>query len=317
MVIGDELGLGMPAAAVVGPDGTVFVIDYSQFAVLKVGADGRLLWRAGRKGQGPGEFVRPYRVAATADGGALVYDGSTGEVSTFDSAGRFVAKARLGIWFAQVDAIAGIDSIVVIAGTVRSLSGAPGDAVESSIHVFSASGSRIRSFGPLPIAKDPAVLRFWGAGQLSIDADGALVFVRKIPYEIYRFSLSGRELSRVAVDRRITALPGSRFTTQSVVSGGGLSGTRFGVASGVDVPAPSRAISLSPDHWIAGRVGTRTRTIDVIEKRSGRVIAEGPLPRDWEAVIGFDAARSVLWAIGLRDDAPVLIRQRIRRTVRH
>lgn len=75
-------------------DGFIFVLDALDFSIKKFDSQGRLLAKAGRKGQGPGEFTTPRWLAV--DGG-FVYasDQPVPGLAVFDRDLRFLKTVRL------------------------------------------------------------------------------------------------------------------------------------------------------------------------------------------------------------------------------
>ncbi|MEJ7811853.1 MAG: hypothetical protein WKG32_15685 [Gemmatimonadaceae bacterium] len=308
--IGRSAVLGTVVSADLAKDGTVYVLDYTGSQLLHFSAEGRLMWRAGRKGQGPGEFIRPYRVAARDDGGAIVYDGATQLVSFFSRDGKIERSGRLSIFFAQVDDLLDMPSgELLVVGAVRALTGAPPAAIHSSMHVFAPDLSHRRSFGPLPDAEDPAILRFWGVGHASPAADGRLLFVRKLPYEVYVFDRHETLSRRIPVGVPVNARPDD-FISISSAPEHGYSGLTFRLTN-KDVPAPARAVVLSPRLFATGLLSKRRKTIDVIDSQTGALVASCAMPPGWQMLIGYNASRSALWSVAEVNDEPVLLRQTI------
>jgi len=64
-------------------EGFVYVLDGIASSVLKIGLDGRVLGRAGRKGEGPGELKSPVGIASGVGGELWVADPAAGRVSRY------------------------------------------------------------------------------------------------------------------------------------------------------------------------------------------------------------------------------------------
>jgi len=58
----------------IGPDQTLWLIEWGADRITRIGLDGRLLGRYGRSGQGEGEFSRPWGIAVSDRGRVLVGD---------------------------------------------------------------------------------------------------------------------------------------------------------------------------------------------------------------------------------------------------
>lgn len=69
-------------------DQRIYWFDYGDGRLSAMDTTGRLLWRAGRRGQGPGEFANPTSLLAVRGGGVVV-DGGAARFARIDAAGRF------------------------------------------------------------------------------------------------------------------------------------------------------------------------------------------------------------------------------------
>lgn len=72
----------------VASDGSVYLLDSKAYALYVFTAEGRLRQRLGRKGEGPGDFTRPYRIALDHNGDLLVTE-TRSRVSVFSAQGEF------------------------------------------------------------------------------------------------------------------------------------------------------------------------------------------------------------------------------------
>lgn len=116
-------------------------------ALRRFTPDGRLLWSAGEKGNGPGEFQLLYRVAIRRDGRILALDFTRHDITGFSADGEFIDRTRLPFRFTQVDAMVPLpDDRLAIVGITRWTS----PPLERSIHVFDRQLRHVRSFGPVP-----------------------------------------------------------------------------------------------------------------------------------------------------------------------
>ncbi len=77
-------------------DTMVFVLDFSEKSVWALRAYyGKMLWRVGRRGPGPGEFVQPAFLRPGLGGDLVVLDQSSRRVTTFGSDGRLKSSVSL------------------------------------------------------------------------------------------------------------------------------------------------------------------------------------------------------------------------------
>jgi hypothetical protein len=73
-----------------GARSLIYVVDAGSARVLVFDFEGRYLKAIGRKGQGPGEFVRPTGAGLVQGGGLAVADVGANRIEIFDRAGTFV-----------------------------------------------------------------------------------------------------------------------------------------------------------------------------------------------------------------------------------
>lgn len=76
-----------------GPHGPV-VFDYGDDAVKSFDAAGRLRWRFGRHGEGPGEFGNPFNIAVGVDGDVWVADVDLGRITILSADGSLKRMLR-------------------------------------------------------------------------------------------------------------------------------------------------------------------------------------------------------------------------------
>lgn len=77
------------------PDGRVAALDPRVAELLVFAPSGELAARAGREGDGPGEFKRPSGLVHVGGDTLLVYDASHMRFSLFDTQGNFLDESRL------------------------------------------------------------------------------------------------------------------------------------------------------------------------------------------------------------------------------
>lgn len=70
------LGLNLPYDLKLGPDDTLYAVEYGAGRITRVGLDGQLLGRYGSVGSGPGQFATPWGLAVDAQ--KRIYVGDTG-----------------------------------------------------------------------------------------------------------------------------------------------------------------------------------------------------------------------------------------------
>lgn len=78
-------------------EGNIFVLDSGATRIQKYSKNGEYLGTIGRKGQGPGEFERPFILALDKDNN--LYVGEMSKIHTFDPEGKFVRTTKIPFFF--------------------------------------------------------------------------------------------------------------------------------------------------------------------------------------------------------------------------
>lgn len=84
----------IPIDIAVGPDRSLFVLDYGTMMVKSFDPDGVFIDTIGRQGEGPGEFEKARNIVARSDGTLCVFDLTLGRFSVFDTHGTIGQTVR-------------------------------------------------------------------------------------------------------------------------------------------------------------------------------------------------------------------------------
>lgn len=296
-VLGRENELGVLMDGAVGPDGSFTVIDMSSKAIHRFAADGRHQWKTGRSGAGPGEFQTPDRLAVMSDGSVVIRDLARKGLTRLNSDGSYRDVIVLSLDFRQ------IDNFVALPGGGLAVAGiaAATSVARYGVHVFDSSFAHVRSFGPLPPVTVAAVVDLWGAGGLSLSADGDLLYTRRFPYEIYRYAPSGTLKQVIRSTLPLQGTPDESFTIQQTGSTVLTTATR-------KVTRLRKTVQFPDGRLLSGRMTGSDRTFDLLGPDGAAVAVLTSGPPGWEWVVAYDAQRNNLWVVGQENDAPVILK---------
>lgn len=129
----DDDALFQWVGVAVDPSGQIYVTDAMDYSLKKFGADGKLLQRAGRKGQGPGEFLAP-RLLARSDDHLFVTDQSIPGIQVFDHDLNFVRRIPIKIPIGDIHVLS-VDRIAVVVLLLNQ---------SGRIHVYDHEGKILR-----------------------------------------------------------------------------------------------------------------------------------------------------------------------------
>lgn len=149
--------------------------------------------------------------------------------------------------------------------------------------------------------KNPSLLPYWGAGGLSVGPAGELVFTRRHPYEIYRYTVDGRLLATVRSSLPLTGSPDDAFATRT-------SGGTTTMSAPVGITLTRKAYLLADGRMLSGRITGSTGTLDLFAASGAEVATRQGLPPGWVQIAAYDARRGMIWVFGEVNDVPVLLR---------
>ena len=92
-----EAILGQPFSlyATVDASGNVYVLDGQAGELVKFDAEGGVVWRVGRKGEGPGELDNPAGIAMRDNGALVITNRNRSRINQWDADGNFVSALAL------------------------------------------------------------------------------------------------------------------------------------------------------------------------------------------------------------------------------
>lgn len=296
---------GRIIAAELGADGRICVADDIEVKITCLSPEGTVLWTYGRKGEGPGEFRGVYRLALAPDLTVFVADFMGNELHRISSSGAYLGKARFPSAFGQMN------SLVAISRDTFALSGAlwrPESARTSGVHFFVVRDTiaHLRSFGDLPVAKDPEKGRMSGSGPITLTAKGTLLFSRRFPYEVTEYTLTGTKL-RTVLNPMPTLGPDDAMTIER--SGSRITYRSAPPRSEGNFVTAAREVG-NGSWWVARRTAAKAQFFDIVDPKTSRWAAPVKYP-PWGALLGIfgeDRKRGLFFASTECDDEPCLVR---------
>lgn len=260
----------------VGPSGRFCLVDGAKGEVRCFSAGGRTIWRAGRSGDGPGEYRGLYRIAISPNGSVFAFDIARMMVTQYDSTGKWLRSGTVPFFFRQAgDLVATGDSGFVISGYAPMA----GAASRNGVHLFrwDSTITHLQSVGRLPATIRPELLNFWGSGNLRLGFDGTLLYQVANPHEVIVFDQTGTILSARAISIEISG-PDQVFDLEE-------SATKFAVRrSRQRSVMPLGVEALSPGIWVMERrispdsAGGQAREIVDAISSTGSPIASWVVP---------------------------------------
>lgn len=292
VALGEAAEFAIPISHALFADGSLAILDYGRFDLTRLSPAGKVMWKSGRKGSGPGEFRLPTRVTVLADQSLIVYDPGKVGFSHLDSSGKYLGEIVSDIKI-QVDQMHTLpNGDVVVSGRTTDER-----ARHAAIHILTPQLKYVRSFGRLPEVRDPRVLPSLGMGGVRLSPDGRVVHTRYYPYEISTYTVDGTEQSRVKVP--VTLTPPEEYVRVSSFEGR--------VSSTINRVA-LRAIpawDLGNGQYIGGQTQGDRRTFDLMSS-AGKILLTESKPNGWQYIVAIDFARQTFWLQGEVDDVPMV-----------
>lgn len=178
--------------AVADPRGGWLVSDDREAQVRRYAPDGTLLWHAGRRGGGPGEFTAPTAAVRLRSGEVMVFD-RTSKVAVFDSVGGAVARTfRTGLRMVS-DAAVLDDSTVLVAALGK-------DELGPRLHLLNPATGRVGAGFFTPFARSPYPAAATIANWTKVSVRGGVIAaIFATSDTVYRFTAAGRPLRPIPI----------------------------------------------------------------------------------------------------------------------
>lgn len=205
----DEGSLLVNPVVSVDPQGGYLVADAAEGQVRRYDDTGKLVWRAGRQGDGPGEYARPVSLNRLDDSTFVALD-HTGRATVLGTDGAYILDFALP--FRRVDGAraVGTDRLLVSGVTLEASGAVP------LLHVVDVRGERIESsFFPLPELEHPLATRLMAYAQADVNGDTVAIAFAGLD-SVYIYTLDGerqRSFRLPVEDFRLVGPPPADFST--------------------------------------------------------------------------------------------------------
>jgi hypothetical protein len=163
----------------VDSSGQIYVTDAMDYSLKKFDAEGKLIRKAGGKGQGPGEFLAP-RLLVCSEDHLFVTDQSLPGIQVFDHNLEFVHRIPIKIPIGDVQVLSD-DRIAVVALLINQM---------GCIHVYNSRGQILRKFRYTE--RNESTMMDWV--EIDFDRQSNLYVVYNFQDRIEKFDASGRKL---------------------------------------------------------------------------------------------------------------------------
>ncbi len=171
----------------------------------------------GRVGDGPGEVLRPTRIALAPNGDVAVYDMGRVGIEMYSPDGEPRGRVQFPV---RVEWTKGF---AVLASGDFVLSG-PVPGIDFAIHQFGREGRLLRSFGAPAVALEWRARMVATGGALHALSDGSLLYSQGAPHNISRYAAMGDgeegAVRQVAALAGLLEAPGDAAVTETVGESG-------------------------------------------------------------------------------------------------
>ncbi|MCP2604707.1 NHL repeat-containing protein [Candidatus Aminicenantes bacterium AH-873-B07] len=181
----EEYVFGMISDVKVDQDGCIYVLDSTNFRVQKFSPKGKFLKSfGGRKGNGPGEFLRPKRIALDFHKNLYVADVYQSRITVFNQKGEIIKTIKTKVQ--PADIAIGRNWEFYITGFF--------DFSNFRVYKYDLLTGILKNTFCKSKKETTLVAKAGEAGSLCVDKEGNIYYSFFYPYEIRKFSPDGKLL---------------------------------------------------------------------------------------------------------------------------
>ena len=170
-------------------EGKIYVADSRHNEIFCFDSDGKYLFQFGRKGQGPGEFIRPYYINFY-ENIIIIYDNGNRRFQFFDKQGKYLKSFKS--FKTYVDIFVNKEGQIFAAPL-------PNPANDYLIDVLSEDGHLLYSFGDPPNKKDS----FLNFPILNGNYDKEIYVAFRFLPIVRKYSTEGKLIKEIIIDHKL------------------------------------------------------------------------------------------------------------------
>lgn len=153
----DEFG-GAPLMSIFLRDGGALLVDSKDQQIRRVNETGRVLWRVGKGGSGPGEFRDVSAVYETANGDVLVIDELLSRLTRLNTRGEYLASVSVAPPAGRALRVLGVDAAGALVAVQKPVARPSRDRIRlavDSLHLWrrAARGTAWTRFATIPLGR--------------------------------------------------------------------------------------------------------------------------------------------------------------------
>lgn len=181
---------------VIDDAGNIYILDKKAANIKIFNKGGNFLKIIGRRGQGPGEFVRPENVALSLNNELYVYDSRRSIIQVIDTDGKFIKQMPIQTpWFDGPKFLSDGELVASL--------GVVGKNIKFNLNKFNTNMEPILTYASIPMLKPPIVNIFvlffnadlkWDVGSGSEIIWGAITTPE---YELFIHDKDGKYIKKI------------------------------------------------------------------------------------------------------------------------
>lgn len=172
-------------------DETLFALDHSAMNIKIFDKDGNFVRTFGKKGQGPGEFIRPFSLSVTSQDEIVIYDLVNRRFSFYSKDGQFIkdlSTAKFSFTSPRIDSKGNILAITIERDRENPV---------YDLRKYDSSLNYVCSYVNIPIP-DPLIYNLYRPSmKWTLSEEDNIIFGYPEKYEFHIFNPEGDEIMKI------------------------------------------------------------------------------------------------------------------------